>query len=262
MPIGDSILALPQHLRGRLAAAVDGGTLDASSPITMMRTTLGVREGAEGVQADLAALERMGIAGPVAAAWIRALDRATAKSLNPDLVWSGPKVPGVPARDTAKVFDELVRTARRSLIVCTYAYFDGPQVFAQLAERLDEAPSLRLTLLLNIQRGRGDTSASDQLVRRFTEQFWHRDWPGSARPSVYYDPRSLDAQGPGGVLHAKALVADDQVLFITSANLTDAAQNRNIELGALIRDRTLAMGAASHFQGLIDGGLLSPLPGS
>ena len=125
---------------------------------------------------------------------------------------------------------------------------------------MDEAPSLRLTLLLNIQRGRGDTSASDQLVRRFTEQFWHRDWPGSARPNVYYDPRSLDAQGPGGVLHAKALVADDQVLFITSANLTDAAQNRNIELGALIRDRTLAMSAASHFQGLIDGGLLSPLP--
>ena len=52
------------------------------------------------------------------------------------------------------------------------------------------------------------------------------------------------------------------MLFITSANLTDAAQNRNIELGALIRDRTLAMSAASHFQGLIDGGLLSPLPAS
>ena len=260
MPIGDSILALPQHLRGRLAAALDGGTLDASSSIAVMRTTLGVRQGAEGVQADLAALERMGIAGPAAAAWIRTLDRATAKSLNPDLVWSGPKVPGVPARDTPKVFDELIRTARRSLIVCTYAYFDGPHVFAQLARRLDEAPSLRLTLLLNIQRRRGDTSASDQLVRRFTEQFRRRDWPGSRRPSVYYDPRSLDAQGPGSVLHAKALVADEETLFITSANLTDAAQTRNIELGALIRDRTLAMSAASHFQGLIDGGLLTTLP--
>ena len=261
MPVGDSILALPQHLRGRLAAALDSGALDASSSITVTQTTLGVREGAQGVQADLTALERMGIAESAAAAWIRALDRA-ARSPNPDLVWSGPKMPGVPARDTPKVFHELIRTARRSLTVCTYAYFDGPQAFAQLAKRLDEAPSLRLTLLLNIQRHRGDTSASDQLVRRFTEQFWRRDWPGSERPSVYYDPRSLDVGGPGGVLHAKALVADDETLFITSANLTDAAQTRNIELGALIRDRTLAMTAASHFQGLIDGGLLSPLPGS
>lgn len=262
MAVGDSILALPQHQRGRLAAALDSGALDASSPITVMRTTLGAREGAQGVQTDLAALERMGIAESAAAAWIRALDRATAKLPNPDLVWSGPKVPGVPVRDTPKVFDELIRTARRSLMVCTYAYFDGPQVFAQLAKRLDEAPSLRLTLLLNIQRRRGDTSASDQLVRRFTEQFWRRDWPGSARPSVYYDPRSLDMEGPGGVLHAKALVADDATLFITSANLTDAAQTRNIELGALIRDRTVAMSAVGHFQGLIDGGLLSRLPGS
>jgi phosphatidylserine/phosphatidylglycerophosphate/cardiolipin synthase-like enzyme len=38
---------------------------------------------------------------------------------------------------------------------------------------------------------------------------------------VYYDPRALDLEGPGGVLHAKAVVADDEKVFITSANLTE-----------------------------------------
>ena len=262
MGLGDNITALPQHTRSRLAAALDAGSLESTSAITALRATLGLRTGIEGVLDDLTELDRMGIGGQAAAAWIRTVDRATARSLKPELVWSGPKVPHVPARGTPRVFAELIRTAEHSLWLSTYAYFDGPQVFAQLAKRLDEVPGLRLTLLLNIQRRRGNTTATDQLVRRFTDQFWKKDWPGSRRPAVYYDPRSLDIDGPGGVLHAKALVVDGETLFITSANLTDAAQNRNIELGALIRDRTLAASTTSHFQGLIDGAVLTPLPAS
>ncbi len=125
---------------------------------------------------------------------------------------------------------------------------------------MDTAPALRVTLLLNIQRKRGDTTAAEQLVRKFTDRFWGTDWPGSSRPTVYYDPRSLDLDGPGGVLHAKALVIDDEALFVTSANLTEAALDRNIEVGILVRDRALAATVSSHFRGLIDRGLLNPLP--
>jgi phosphatidylserine/phosphatidylglycerophosphate/cardiolipin synthase-like enzyme len=77
---------------------------------------------------------------------------------------------------------------------------------------------------------------------------------------VYYDPRALELDGAGGVLHAKAVVADDEAVFVTSANLTEAAFERNIEVGLLVRDRTLAMTLSSHFRGLIDRGLLHPLP--
>jgi phosphatidylserine/phosphatidylglycerophosphate/cardiolipin synthase-like enzyme len=62
------------------------------------------------------------------------------------------------------------------------------------------------------------------------------------------------------VLHAKAVVADEEALFITSANLTEAALDRNIEIGLLVRDRALAASLVCHFRGLIDQGLLSPLP--
>jgi phosphatidylserine/phosphatidylglycerophosphate/cardiolipin synthase-like enzyme len=46
---------------------------------------------------------------------------------------------------------------------------------------------------------------------------------------------------PGGVLHAKAVVAVDEAVFITSANLTETALDRNIELDVLIRDRAFAL---------------------
>ena len=125
---------------------------------------------------------------------------------------------------------------------------------------MESRPTLRVTLLLNIQRKRSDTTASDQLVRGFADRFWNTDWPGSLHPRVFYDPRSLDLEGAGGVLHAKAVVADDEVVFVTSANLTEAALDRNIELGVLIRDRAFALTISSYFQTLIEHDLLKPLP--
>ena len=55
-------------------------------------------------------------------------------------------------------------------------------------------------------------------------------------------------------------MADDEAVFVTSANLTEAALDRNIEIGLLVRDRALAASVICHFRGLIDQGLLSPLP--
>jgi phosphatidylserine/phosphatidylglycerophosphate/cardiolipin synthase-like enzyme len=49
-------------------------------------------------------------------------------------------------------------------------------------------------------------------------------------------------------------------MFLTSANLTEAAFDRNIELGLLVRDRSLAASIVRHFQVLIDRGLLALLP--
>ena len=55
-------------------------------------------------------------------------------------------------------------------------------------------------------------------------------------------------------------MTDDEAVFVTSANLTEAALDRNIEVGLLVRDHALAVTLTSHFQGLIDQRLLSPLP--
>jgi phosphatidylserine/phosphatidylglycerophosphate/cardiolipin synthase-like enzyme len=190
----------------------------------------------------------------------RTIAQAAARTRKPDLVWSGPEVSDLHARDTRRVYEELLGSAERSIWASTYAFFDGPKAFEVLARRMESRPALRVTLLLNIQRQRSDTTASEQLVRRFADRFWNTDWPGSSRPSVFYDPRALDREGPGGVLHAKAVIADDEAVFITSANLTEAALDRNIELGVLIHDRAAALAVGGYFRSLIDRDLLKPLP--
>ena len=62
------------------------------------------------------------------------------------------------------------------------------------------------------------------------------------------------------MLHAKACVHDNDQVFVTSANLTPNALDRNIEAGLLVRDRTLAQALASHSQRLIDTGPVVQLP--
>src|SRR5581483_3867631 len=103
--------------------------------------------------------DRLGISGPAAAMWLRSVAKAASRSPRPDLVWSGPEVPGLHARDTRRVYEELLGSARASLWASTYVFFDGPKAFEVLARRMDAVPELRVTLLLNIQRRRGDTTA-------------------------------------------------------------------------------------------------------
>ncbi len=256
----DVLLDLPSHLRDRLAGALESGLLGPSPSAASLQSVLGYREDVGGLVAALLELAQLGVTGPAAAAWLRTTARAAARTPKPDLVWSGPEVPGLHARDTRRVYEELLGCAERSIMASTYAFFDGPKAFEVLARRMESRPTLRVTLLLNIQRKRSDTTASDQLVRRFADRFWNTDWPGSLHPSVFYDPRSLDLEGAGGVLHAKAVVADDEAVFVSSANLTEAALDRNIELGVLIRDRAFALTIGSYFRNLIDRDLLKPLP--
>ena len=256
----DVLLDLPSHLRERLASALESGQLGPSPAVASLRSVLGDLADAPGLVSSLLELGQLGIAGPAAAAWLRTVDRAAARVRKPDLVWSGPDVPGLYARDTRQVYEELLGSAERSIWASTYAVFDGPKAFEILARHMDATPTLSVTLLLNIERKWGDTTASESLVRKFADHFWKTDWPGSSRPNVFYDPRALDPERPGGVLHAKAVVADDETVFITSANLTEAALDRNIELGILVHDRAFALTVSAYFRGLIDRDLLKPLP--
>lgn len=256
----DPLLELPAHLRERLARSLESGLVGPPYTAAALRSALDPGEEAQATCETLARLDRQGFSGPSIALALDAASRTAARIERPDLVWSGPEVPGLQARDTRRVYDELLTSARRSIWVSTYAYYDGRQAFKTLADRLDQAPELRVAILLNIRRKPGDTTASDELIVRFAKRFWGKDWPGEQQPNVFYDPRSLDPHHAEGVLHAKAIVADEETVFVTSANLTEAAFDRNIEVGVLSRDHALAASLARHFQVLIDRGLLLALP--
>jgi phosphatidylserine/phosphatidylglycerophosphate/cardiolipin synthase-like enzyme len=256
----DALLALPAHRLDRLIGALRTGRLDLPADADAVSFALGSVENADAIAADLNSAHRQGLSPTALVLVLRMLADRLGRVPRPDIVWSGPEVPGVHARDTRRVFEELVGGASRSLLISSYAFFDGPRAFELLAQRLDAVWDLEVALCLNIQRAKGDTSEPDEVVRRFSERFWHQDWPGLRRPKVYYDPRSLDLRGPGGVLHAKAVLADRKHVLVTSANLTEAAFDRNFELGLVVSDVALASAIEAQFLTLIDLRLLLPLP--
>ena len=235
-----ALLDLPAHQRRRLAAALESGLLRAPFTPEALRSVVGLREAPGALIAALDRWEELGVAGPAKAAWLRSLEEAEGRRESPEFVWSGPEVLGLHARGTRQALEQSLASARRSVWLSTYAFFDGPRAFEALARRMDEAPEVSATLLLNIERKRGDTTLTEDLTRRFADRFWGKEWPGSRRPSAYFDPRALSEGGAEGVLHAKALVVDEERVLITSANLTEAALDRNIEMGVMLRDRALA----------------------
>ena len=257
----DALLDLPSQRREGLASALSTGSLASPYSAMALRAAMGEAADRPGLRDALIELDGLGISGRAAAAWIRTAMAAKEAVPRPELVWTGPEVPGLHARDTRQVFDDMLGSAEKSIWASTYTYYDGPKAFGVLAGRMDERPELEVTLLINIGRQKRDTRSADALVSVFSERFWKRDWPGKRRPRVYFDPRGLEEDTTKSVLHAKALVQDERCVLVTSANFTEAALDRNIELGLRVEDPTLAQQVVRHYQRLIEERLLVPIPG-
>ena len=177
------------------------------------------------------------------------------------LVLSGPEIPEVPCGDTAAVLHALVREAEREVLLIGYAVHDGEKIFEALASKMDACRDLDVTFCLDVQRKYGDERSAPELVAAFSHRFRSQQWPGKRMPSIYYDPRSVEVGAEKrSSLHAKAMVIDRRAAFVTSANFTEAAQERNIELGVLLRSELHARRIVEYFQHLIEKRVLSRLP--
>ena len=142
----DTLLDIPSHVRGRLASALESGLL--APPWTAMAIRAAVGGGCEEpILHVLREWDRLGVSPVAGAAWLKSLRLAVARTSAPDFVWTGPEVAGLHARDTRRVYEELLGTAERSIWASTYAFFDGPQAFKILASRMDAVPGLDVTLL-------------------------------------------------------------------------------------------------------------------
>jgi PLD-like domain len=186
--------------------------------------------------------------------------RAIAEDLI-DLVTTGPEAPGICNRDTSVVVRELFAHARQSVLVAGYAVYQGHRVFEALADRMQELPELMVRMFLDIPRGQADTSLPKEIIRRFAERFRTTQWPKGRRvPEIYFDPRALESDPhKRASLHAKCIVVDRNAVFVSSANFTEAAQHRNLEVGLLIRSPTLADRLQGHFDSLLAEKLLLPV---
>ncbi len=188
----------------------------------------------------------------------RAVHEAVSAKVQP--IVSGPRfVPDL--RETDAAFREIISEAKRNILITGFALHNGHTVLATLAERMDRDPGLSVVLCLDIARPHGDTSDEHAIVARFAHRFRSVEWPGSRLPRVYYDPRSLASNAESrSSFHAKVAVADSSQVLIGSANLTEAAFSRNIEIGVLVSLPVFAARVREHIESLCREKILLGLP--
>ena len=176
------------------------------------------------------------------------------------LTWTGPEDVATETRDTGAVARQLFGGARRSLLVSTYALDEGAKgenLLAVLRTRMTAHPDLDVRFYVNLAREYGDERPAATLLAAHVHRLREQVFTWEPRPAVFYDRRALEpGHGTRACLHAKLIVRDEAQTLITSANLTEAAQERNVEAGVLIDDGAFARGVVGQFERLVGAGVL------
>ena len=168
-----------------------------------------------------------------------------------ELIWTGPTNNRFPVRRLDQVLYDLVSAAQKRVVLVTFAAHRVPLLCDHLTRAVERG--VELTLIVE-----SEDESEGQLTRDAIAAF--KEVP-TARTQIYYWPlakRERNQAGRPGKLHMKCAIVDN-VAIIGSANLTDDAFNRNMELGLLVREKAMVETISEHFRELIRAKILLPV---
>lgn len=199
----------------------------------------------EKLTADPELREALGAAhatvGPVALASVLRGFVVAANSHSTDLraVWSGPTFDG-DADHTTSALAFMIDEATEDVFASTYSASSDSAFVAALWRAI--ARGVAVTVLVDAKIRDGGTA---QMLQ--TRLAGARFWTYRPEPGVY------------AVQHSKVVLVDSRSAFVTSANLSVAAEERNLEAGVIIRDAGFASSMRQRFDGLRAAGAIQVL---
>lgn len=158
------------------------------------------------------------------------------------LVWTGPSTGLVPIRHTEQVLCELIESARERLFLVSFVAYEVGAVLRAL--RMAGERHVQLDILLESSVGHGGKVTYDS-VKNMKESL------PDANVYIWGNDKKEEAGLAGGAVHAKCAVADARMAFVTSANLSVAAMERNMECGVLVTGGSLPTALHRHLEALI-----------
>lgn len=169
-----------------------------------------------------------------------------------ELLWSGPTpVAQIPARRIDQALYDLIANAKSEILLVTFAASRIQRLVNELVNARQRGVKIRLILEFE-QSSEGQLSYD--ALKAFPETFVQNTevycWP--------LQKRERNQAGRPGKLHAKLAIVDDTVL-ISSANLTDDAFNRNLEVGVMVQNNEFLINTKNYIGSLISCGILSRL---
>lgn len=166
------------------------------------------------------------------------------QELSPELVWTGPAPAGTATRQTEQVMLEVIRGARERLFLTSFVAYRVDRIVTALNEAADRGVDVKI--LLESPEGKGGNLSVDSVSLM-------REVLPRAR---FYAWQNRSEEFAGGSVHAKVAVADDRLAFITSANLTGYAMERNMEAGVLLRGGEHPRKLAEYLESMVTTGVI------
>lgn len=140
-----------------------------------------------------------------------------------ELVWTGPSSSLVATRKTEQALIEVVDAAAHRLFITSFVAYNIATIVKALGRALDRGVEISMLLEASDKDG-GGVSVDGIAKMKFL------------LPKVRVFSWTEKAEGfYGGKVHAKVAVADATFCFVSSANLTGHAMEKNMEAGVLIR---------------------------
>jgi len=182
----------------------------------------------------------LGIAAALRGASVAAIENE--KRGKTEIVWTGPSTGQIPVRHTEQVLCEVINHATRRLFIVSFVAYEIESVINAMRNAIGRNVQVDLLLELSVNYGGHVNQDSIKMMKGL--------FP-SASIYTWAAKRIVNASENIGAIHAKCAVADGELAFITSANLTPAAMERNIELGVLIRGGKVPSELQKHLETLI-----------
>lgn len=181
-------------------------------------------------------------------------EKAHRDSQSVELVWTGPDTEATPFRRTEQAILQVLDAAKSRITLVSFAVYRIPNVGKALVRAAKRG--VRLTVIVETPdkiEGEGEYSTITALGQEVAACSTVYFWPKEKRP--------LGNNNKVGILHVKCAVADDEWLFLSSANLTQQAFTINMELGILLRGGALPSQVVQQFESLIQSEVLYRLGG-
>jgi phosphatidylserine/phosphatidylglycerophosphate/cardiolipin synthase-like enzyme len=255
--IGAAARELPRSVVEQLCDVLVSMAEDASPGERASLSTIVASPGARlRISGLIQAWDSASTVGPTSLAWaLRAASDADERRRHEqiiEIVWTGPSLEGTVLRRTDQVLLDLIRTARSTLHIVTFAAYRIPVLNEAMLEAARRGVEISLIFETpGSSDGKMAFAGLDALGDDLKALSKVYVWPLDRRPK--------DRAGRYGSLHAKFAVADEAALLVSSANLTEYAFNFNMELGLLVRGGDLPADVKTHLRRLVEERVLLPI---
>lgn len=162
-----------------------------------------------------------------------------------ELVWTGPTTPFVSARRTEQALLQVINSSEQSLFITSFVAYDVSTIVKALNAANERG--VNITMLLESSQDHGGSINIDVIGKM-------RDLVPGAQLYAWRDKTGDFADGR---VHAKVAVADKACCFITSANLTGYAMEKNMEAGVLISGGIIPELLENHLSSLVNANIVT-----